>query len=823
MDDSALLIDADQGFLKVDTQLPPHELPEGTAADAVNKRFEDGRAWPRYGFLSEAWGTLPIGAGNLVGGGATYVNFLFNQVVNVGQIYRLVLGNHDATATCGGVQISSVAFQLPDNSYLFTATGPVLTLRGTIITGSVTAKLYYGFRPRGFSRFIDPDGFDNLVVLTDEWRTGAAQDGGIGRAYRVISGNLPIEIPLNGHDIYGEARLVPCFNGLLLLRQDAERHYLQAADFNTSTNVITFHVAPNWKTGELVYFFAFPNSYVLGTSPPNPQTQYYIQMTGATTGKLFGDPAFSIAIDFAGGANGSFYLERRAAQPGFYGNGAPPLLMQTDGSGATVWQIGFKAVPAVVFATAFSATTKVLSVPNHRLIPGDQLIYTHTTLATETFYALPVSPDGILLYASALLALAGGTTNAQTPSPAFTAGDFITKGGASVLAMPPLREGVYTEVNRLMGINQRNTLAISDPLDPLHFTPQLSTVTASLGEGDSLTGIVPMSKDRLVLAKETKLLQFLGISQATSSWQITNLTKEYGWIAPLAMIPVGKDAWGLSRKGITSVFGSETGEILGLADPISRPMKKYIDMIDWNHAGQACAATWNNRAFWALPLKGQAAGSIQNNGILVYNILNQGWEGLWNGPTLLVYCFARAKVYGQERLCFVNYNGQVSYFDEVAFTDNGSPIADSLTTRTYTGKDPRAKQKPKLWLVANLVWDTYAPKLTVNALASGYNEVQNLAAALQYDKTQYLVSGKSPYNPAAPANFNDPYRQDYAQSIGELLAGPLDVHQNVSENFRMRVNDWGVQIQILNANGSARLVSVTVKAAPTLQVSSRQA
>lgn len=817
------ITDGDAGFVKVDTQLPPHELPDGVAADAVNKRCESGQAWPRYGALSQAWGTVAPKTGNVVPGSATYVNFHFTFPINIGQVYRLRLGNHDGSAYNGATLVSVIGNQLPDNSFLFTATQPVLTLVGTIITGSVTATLYYAAQPRAFSRFIDPNGIDSLVLVTDEWRTDGGGDGGRGRAWRILSGNVPVEIPLNGHDVYGEARLVPCFNGLLLLRQDNERHYFQASAVDITNSKITLNTTPAWNDGDLVLFFAFPNSYITGTTPPAPLATYYVQHVAANTVKLYRDAGLTLPIDLTGGtALGSFYLERQAAAPGFFGNGAPPLIMQTDGTGATVWEVGFKAVPKNVFATAFDGTSKVLTAVNHRLIPGDQVTYQHTTSATETFFVSPVSPDGVMLFATQILALGGLLANAQTPSPAFTSGDYIVKGGAGGLPMPPLREGAYLEVNRLVGVNQRNVLPISDPMDPLHFAPQLDTVTASLGEGDQVNAILPMTKDRFIIAKDTRLMQFLGISQAQSAWQLTNLTREFGWIAPLACIQVGKDGWGLSRKGITSVFATEAGEIYGLADPVSRPMKKYIDRIDWNNARQACAATWNNRAYFAVPLKGQT-GQVQNNGVLVYNILNQGWEGLWQGAALKVYCFARCVVFGQERLCWVDYLNQVHFFDPDALYDNATSISDLLLTRTYTGKNAES-QKSKLWLICLTNWDTYAPNLTIAAQAPGYNESFPMAGgtALQYDKTKYLVNGKADYDPASPGNFNDPDRSDYSQSPGELLAGPIDVHQNISEKWRMRVNDWGVAIQISNAAGSARIQSVVVKAMPTATPASRK-
>ena len=69
------------------------------------------------------------------------------------------------------------------------------------------------------------------------------------------------------------------------------------------------------------------------------------------------------------------------------------------------------------------------------------------------------------------------------------------------------------------------------------------------------------------------------------------------------------------------------------------------------------------------------------------------------------------------------------------------------------------------------------------------------------------------YNPATqqPA-FATPLREDYAlQNVTELIGGVPDVLQNHSEPFRMREDDWGVQLVIANARGQARLVAVSVE------------
>jgi len=64
-------------------------------------------------------------------------------------------------------------------------------------------RLNMGGNPLAMARWWEPEtGEEALVVITDGERT---TDDGIGRAWKVTPGGIPIEIPLNGHDVWGHA------------------------------------------------------------------------------------------------------------------------------------------------------------------------------------------------------------------------------------------------------------------------------------------------------------------------------------------------------------------------------------------------------------------------------------------------------------------------------------------------------------------------------------------------------------------------------------------------------------------------------------------
>jgi hypothetical protein len=216
----ALARDGDSSFWRVDTRTPAHELEPSVAADGVNCRFEDGRVWPRLGVSQQPWGQLGT---NLIPPGAklepssNWPDYTLQGLVK-GRRYTLTWtalpqtgsngghlvafsGNYDAGAPNWSldnpVQVSQYNSDGTGQRVVtFTSTGNALTLANTddesLTTGPVAATLTDAtpFNVCGYIEFDDPTtDFDNVIVLTDDWRDQSGEDGGRGRAWRVVSGN----------------------------------------------------------------------------------------------------------------------------------------------------------------------------------------------------------------------------------------------------------------------------------------------------------------------------------------------------------------------------------------------------------------------------------------------------------------------------------------------------------------------------------------------------------------------------------------------------------------------------------------------------------
>src|SRR5262245_3791040 len=123
------LTDGDNGWVGVDTFSPPHTLRPGIAADAVNKRFENGQAWPRFSAALQPWGTVDAVQGALFSGNpplTPYQMAVATHPLQVGRKYIYVPGDEDQATDARTNHPSPPAYFSPSGNVLtageFTAT-----------------------------------------------------------------------------------------------------------------------------------------------------------------------------------------------------------------------------------------------------------------------------------------------------------------------------------------------------------------------------------------------------------------------------------------------------------------------------------------------------------------------------------------------------------------------------------------------------------------------------------------------------------------------------------------------------------------------------
>lgn len=641
-------------------------------------------------------------------------------------------------------------------------------------------------------------------------------------------------ITIVGHGLTdGDGKVVTGLTGLSGI------YYVRSASVDTLNLYDTSaHAIAGGPTG-LINITVDNETGTLADQAPAAGNYYYALRTSGNIIELYTDLAFTNKILFSDdpAPYGRFYIELATDPVPFFGNTAPPLILQPGPAGELPFDYGFQSVSDNAAITDTDATTDIITAPNHRLAPGDAVTVTGVTGVAATKYAAPQSTRTLKLYDTASDALAdNGVTGLVNLTVDNESGGSIKKTTAAGLPMPGGREGAYIG-GRLWIINGDDEVLMSDPFDFLHFTRFVSQVPANQGEAGTANWLAPLGEDVLAIGKDQKVIGISGISQAVSNWREGTITDEYGGIAALAVVQAGTDLQFASRKGWASAIRTIAGERLGVLRTISHAIPQYLSDIDWTQASLMCAETWGGRLFWAVPTKGQE--SPVNNRVLVLNFDNSllylqqaevagemiggvqlapegsrgvdSWEGEWTGDLLTPYAFARLTINGEERLTFVTPDGIVCWFHD-GWDDAGAEISDELITRGYFGS------KEVLALRGAITWETHRPKLSAYIRAAGYNEEDQLEGfdELEYDRTEYLVDGAADYDPdtSTTETFDAPHRADYSPAAGELLVARLDAHQTITEPFRCRVRDHALQLRVVNDQGSARIRSVQIQARP---------
>lgn len=211
-----------------------------------------------------------------------------------------------------------------------------------------------------------------------------------------------------------------------------------------------------------------------------------------------------------------------------------------------------------------------------------------------------------------------------------------------------------------------------------------------------------------------------------------------------------------------------------------------------------------------------------NNAILVYDFVNQAWQGYDTGSGIMVKEFFTATYCGKERLFFLSEDGFINLVEESDAGDqleSGSApgleweeITTYIKSRGYTHGTNQHKRPRK----GTMVVETWNPQYSINACFGGVNNTVTLCTARTKDNTLYY----RPFN-AAPwvnTNINDDhgtrFRQDYSVAIPDdgLNLGSgivLDLFQETREPFSIPKGETRYeQFELTNTQGRIRLKAI---------------
>jgi len=392
----------------------------------------------------------------------------------------------------------------------------------------------------------------------------------------------------------------------------------------------------------------------------------------------------------------------------------------------------------------------------------------------------------------------------------------IKKSSASGANVPAGREGLYFQ-NRLLLLYGPDYLAVSDVLDPLHYSPILNEFKLNTGANDAVVALYPFNTTTLIVFKERSILAVENLYGDLSTTRLTEVTREFGCVSQASIASTGSDIVFLSQRGVISLKQTEFGISQSVVLPLSDPIQDVIEEIDQAHWGKSCAAYFNNRYILSVPVEG---GDGTNQRTLVYNFLNQAWEGYWEGSLLVPRYYTRVIVAGTDTLCWADESGLIHTFDLNALQDRNrvgsiQQIATSVYFRGHTGEN---NVDHKQWTFVQFELSSWNPTYSMSAVFDGVNETSVIATNETKSRTAYYTYGSGTFaTNNSGDNFLAPFREDYSTLPGlrcNTSGFKAGLVQSFSQKSRLRRHSITMQPVVTTTTGALNIHSMKSIAIP---------
>lgn len=167
-------------------------------------------------------------------------------------------------------------------------------------------------------------------------------------------------------------------------------------------------------------------------------------------------------------------------------------------------------------------------------------------------------------------------------------------------------------------------LIATDILDYNTVDPIGQNFRIASGGDDFIVGIEPFSEDTILVFCRKSIYRLGGTSGSLADCNLSVVTPELGCAARRTIIQVGNKVYFLSDNGIFGLEYLDEYNLRGLELPLSEAINPTITRINTDAIDKAVGRYHDNRLWFAVPVD----GARENNMLLVYNLLNQGWESI---------------------------------------------------------------------------------------------------------------------------------------------------------------------------------------------------
>jgi hypothetical protein len=360
-----------------------------------------------------------------------------------------------------------------------------------------------------------------------------------------------------------------------------------------------------------------------------------------------------------------------------------------------------------------SSTTATVNVTAHGYPAGARVrIEGSTTPAFDghEYDIVSSSTDSFTITVPALTAThaAAGIKVRRTKPPIYWdggSGNFVraTAGvpaaGVTYTTMPSTGWAAYHN-NRLWFAKNRDTVAISDVLDPDLYDPFWNSFRAGAGGDDRIVAIHPwIDGQALVFCRKSIWLATLGqvsstdgsdFSVNTPVSSLTMLTNEIGCSARNTIVTAGSFVFFLSDAGIYRLDSRLDLKLRGDTKPLSEPIADLFSQVVQSRVEKSAFGIWHaNRYLIALPT---STDPLDGNQLVVaWNALTDTWEYRDTYPSSASVNQILVGAYDNQRRVFsVPRSGNLYLLEQedTALDDNAvnagtSPVTGSIKTRRY--------------------------------------------------------------------------------------------------------------------------------------------
>ena len=260
--------------------------------------------------------------------------------------------------------------------------------------------------------------------------------------------------------------------------------------------------------------------------------------------------------------------------------------------------------------------------------------------------------------------------------------------GGTVTNAPPRGNGNFFHQGRLGvfgGSGLPDTINFSNIFDVSTFNLATGGLRIGDGDQDAVLQCTPWIDTALVVWKK-RSIWILDADPTTTpaNWGVRCITRRLGILGPFTAAAVNGDIWALTTDGVRSIgrlFGTE--QTVSVGDPLSQPVRDYINRITPGAERVACAAYYRGRYFLSIPID----GSQTNNCLLVWRDISESWEGLWKAQNLNVASMCIDNTQSPPALLMGLTNGSIvqwkDYVPENARTDD--TFTDYLPDAGFSG------------------------------------------------------------------------------------------------------------------------------------------